>query len=182
MLLLAPTTTGDLLVLHLLALYTGCRENELCEAKLDDVYDTHLHVAESKTVSGLRDVPWHPVVRPLVDRLCETSTDGYLVAGLKRGGYDKKRHHMYAKRFSYHKAKLGLPAVCVFHDFRKNFITQLVQHQVPTHEIQQLVGHTADELVHNVYSSGVSLERLAEVVAMVSYGETVAEAVRRAGN
>ena len=43
--------------------------------------------------------------------------------------------------------------MCVFHDFRKNFITQLVQHQVPTHMIQQLVGHAADELVHNVYSS-----------------------------
>ena len=73
-----------------------------------------------------------------------------------------------------------LPANVVLHGLRATFITNLVQHQVPTHEVKQLVGHTSDELVHNVYSAGVTLERLAEVVALVDYGKTVAEAVRRA--
>ena len=73
-----------------------------------------------------------------------------------------------------------MPAVCVSHGFRKNFTTQLVSHQVPTHEIQQLVGHTADELVHNVYSGGVTLDRLAEGVALVDYGGVVMGAAKRA--
>ena len=173
-------TTGNLTVMSVLALYTGCRENELAEAKLEDVHDTHLYIPEAKSVAGIRSVPWHPMVKPLVEQLEDTSDDGYLVSGLKRGGYDDKRHHLFAKRFSYHKNKLGLPSSVVFHGLRKNLITQLVQHQVPTHEVQQLVGHTADSLVHTTYSEGVSLERLTEIVGMVDYGKDVTGAVRRA--
>jgi hypothetical protein len=41
---LVKNATGDILVLSMMALFTGCRINELCEAQLEDVHDTHLHI------------------------------------------------------------------------------------------------------------------------------------------
>jgi hypothetical protein len=72
---------------------------------LADVHDTHLELPEAKSDAGLRKVPWHPLARPLVQRLVETSTDGYLVAGQRPAGYDGKRGDLFVKRFSYFKQR-----------------------------------------------------------------------------
>lgn len=171
---------GDLLTMAVLGLYTGCRENELCEAKLVDVHDTYLRIPEAKSAAGIRSVPWHPLVVPLVEHLRDTSNDGYLVSGLKRGGYDDKRHHLFAKRFSYHKTRLKLPSSVVFHSLRYNFISQLVATQTPDSTIQQLVGHESSVLLHNTYSDGLSLEQLTETVGNVNHGKDVTTAVSQA--
>jgi hypothetical protein len=68
----------------------------------------------------------------------------------------------------------------VLHGLRANFITQLVQHRVPRNGIQQLVGHEPGELIYDTYSLGVPLEQLAEVVALLDYGDAVAAAITRA--
>jgi integrase len=171
----------DLCIMALLALYTGARQNELAEAELEDVHDDYLDIPESKSEAGIRVIPWHPVIRPLVQHLVDTSSDGYLVSGLRRGGSDDKRNHYFSSRFSYHKVHVRkLPPAINFHSFRKNFSTQLVQHQVPTPEIQQVIGHESQELVHRVYSSGVDVERLLQVVQKVKYSDPVTRAVQDA--
>lgn len=165
---------SDLWVMSVLALYTGCRENELAEMRCEDVYDTYLYIPESKTTAGRRLVPIHPVIKPLVAHLKETSTDDYLVSSLKRGGYDKKRHHMFAKRFSYHKTKrLKLPAAVVFHGLRKNLVTSLHNQGVVQDRIQQIIGHEHGSLALDVYSDGIELKRLAKDVKKVTFGKQV---------
>lgn len=84
-----------------------------------------------------------------------------------------------AKQFSYHKTKLGMPSSVVFHGLRKNFVTQLVQHDVPTSTIQQPIGHSSDSFVCHTYSGGLELDALAEMVAKVSYNKAVSGAVSR---
>jgi integrase len=169
--------TGDLTTMTILALYTGCRENELAEAKLEDIHGEYLHIPEAKSAAGVRDIPIHPVIQPLVNHLQDNSTDGYLVSGLKRGGEDNKRHHLFAKRFSYRKKQLGFPSSVVFHSFRANYVSRLVALGTPDSTIQQLIGHESGVLLHNTYSSGLGLDALQEVVRDVEYGKAVTGAV-----
>jgi integrase len=169
---------SDLWSMSVLALFTGCRENELAEMQCADVHSTHLSIPEAKTTAGRRQVPIHPLIAGLVKHLCEqarkTSSDGYLVSGLKRGGYDKKRHHLFAKRFSYHKTKvLGLPPAVVFHGLRKNFVTALHNLGVTPDRIAQIVGHERGSLALDRYSGGVDITKLAREVKKVTFGSRV---------
>jgi integrase len=171
---------GAHVILAALALYTGMRLSELCSIRVADVIDDVIKIREGKSKAAKRQVPVHPAIRNAVDRLQADSPDGWLIPGLTTGGPDGRRGSSMSSSFSKCKVRLGLPVTVTFHGLRKNFITQLVQHQVPIHEIQQLVGHENRTLVHGVYCDVVTIERLVEVVALVDYGDMVTAAVERA--
>lgn len=61
-----------------LAAYTGARINELCMLKVADVTEDTITIISSKTKAGIRQVPIHSALIPLVNRLKSSSTDGYL--------------------------------------------------------------------------------------------------------
>jgi integrase len=164
---------SDLWWMPVIALYSGARENEIAEVRIEDVHDDHFDIQESKTKAGVRPVPIHPVIKPLVKWLKENATDDYLIPGLQRGGKDDKRHHYYAKRFSYHlrkNLKVTAPGV-VFHSLRNTFITAALDAQVPEAIISRLVGHTGHSLAARVYAGKLDLGMLAGEVAKVSYGD-----------
>lgn len=172
---------SDIWIMAVLALYTGMRANELAETKCGDASVTHITIPEAKTKAGRRTVPVHPIIAPLVAHLVRTSTDGYLVAGLKPGGYDGKRNHMFAKRFSYHKrVKLKLPAALKFHGLRKNCATALYRAGVPVDRVEQLIGHTHGNLAQDVYINGAQPEQLQHDMRSISHGETIDGIVRAA--
>ncbi len=78
--------------LIMLAAHTGCRLSELCNMKLKDVTDEWLRVADkAKTYSGFREIPIHPDIQQLVQRLVDESTDGYLMSGLSANNKYKNR-------------------------------------------------------------------------------------------
>ncbi|ADE15030.1 integrase family protein [Nitrosococcus halophilus Nc 4] len=158
-----------------IALYTGMRENEIAETRLEDVHSDHIHIPEGKTESSIRDTPIHPLLKPFIEQLKASSTEGYLISGLIRGGEDNKRHHYFAKRFGrFKREKAGLTdSRIVFHSFRKNFAGALEQAGVSETLAQQIVGHKKQSLTYGLYSPGVDLEKMAEAVAMVSYGAEV---------
>ena len=165
-------------IMSVLALYTGMRQNELAEAKCQDVmrdeYGTWIAIPEAKTKAGKRNVPVHPVIAPLIQHLSNTSQDGYIVPGLKPEGYDGKRGHMVSKRFGYHKkVKLGLPTALKFHGLRKNFATQIYRADVPVDRLEQIIGHSHGNLAQDVYIDGSGLEQLVKDVQSLSHGETI---------
>ena len=116
------------------------RLNEVCGLRLEDVQDDCFEVTSGKTEAAVRRVPVHPVIQALVDYQLRTSTDGYLVPGLKPGGYDRKRGWSVSKRFGRRMRQLGVPKGVVFHSLRKNFTTALEQARVPRNEIELLLG------------------------------------------
>src|SRR5690606_1476338 len=106
-------------VLGALGLYTGMRLNELAETELKDVHDTHIYIPIAKSEAGFRDVPIHPVIAPLVQRLRDDSTDGYLLSSLSRSGQDKKRGKWIGNRFSRWKlAHITRDRTVCFHSLR----------------------------------------------------------------
>jgi integrase len=165
-----------LTAMTLIALYSGMRSNEIAELELRDVNDVYFHIPEGKTESSIRDVPIHPIIRPLISHLKTTSKDGYLISGLKRGGEDQKRNHYAVKRFGDFKRSIGITSeAVVFHSLRKNFSGELERAGIPENLAQQIVGHKKQSLTYGLYSQGVRIEQLLDAVSKVTHGSKVDE-------
>jgi integrase len=63
--------------------YTGCRVEEIASTKVTDIDLTAKTwtITNSKTAAGLRTLPIHSKLLATVDRLVQTSSDGYLLSG-----------------------------------------------------------------------------------------------------
>ena len=154
-----------------IALYTGMRANEIAETQLEDVARGHIHIPEGKTESSVRDVPLPPVIRPLVAHLKKSSSDGYLIEGLRRGGADGKRAFYTGKRFGRIKTKLGITRKgIVFHSLRNTFTSAAENAGVPENIAKLIDGHSRGSMTYGRYSRGVELKVLQQEVRKVSFG------------
>lgn len=164
---------SNIWIMSVLALYTGMRSNEIAEIKLENVHDLHIYIPEAKTKSGVRDVPLHPVIKPLVHWLRERSSDGYLVSGLKRGGPDNKRNHRFVKDFGrYLRGVRGLNIQergVVFHTLRNSWITTAENVGIPESTINRIVGHEQLTISLGRYSRGLWIENLQKEVKKVKF-------------
>ncbi len=69
--------------LIMMGAYTGARIEELCSLKTADV-DLEkgiFSISESKTEAGIRVVPIHSKIKPLIQSLVQSSKDGYVLSG-----------------------------------------------------------------------------------------------------
>lgn len=156
-----------------LAMWTGCRIESLCSLKLEHVADDHIQITEDKTNAGRRKVPVHPKLKPALDRLTQSSTDGYVLSNLTANKYGD-RSNAIGKRFGNLKRKLGFGPEHVFHSIRKTVITQLEQAGVPENVTADIVGHEKKTITYGLYSGGNSLSTLAEATAKLAYPEKAA--------
>lgn len=153
-----------------LAAFTGLRIEEACRLKVADIEpDKSLSVADSKTAAGIRVVPMHARIQPLVDRLCRDTADGYLIpssAGSKYG----VRSDPLSKRFGRLKTAAGFKGrKLVFHSFRKTVTTILEQAGVPENVSADIVGHEKKTMTYGLYSGGTSFEQREQAVAKIAY-------------
>lgn len=168
-----------LTTMTLIALYTGMRSNEIAELELTEVHKDYIHIPEAKTETSIRDVPIHTTIKPLINKLIQTSTDGYLISGLKRGGTDQKRNHCIVKRLStFIRGKVTADSAVVFHSLRKNFSGELERAGITENLAQQIVGHKKQSLTYGLYSQGVKLDQLIEAVSKVSHGSGIDSLVK----
>jgi integrase len=122
----------------------------------------------------VRDVPLHPLIKPLVARLKATTKDGYLINGLKRGGPDNKRNYLVPSHYNRAKKAIGFTdRGLTFHSLRNNFCGALERAGIPETTAQQVAGHKKQSLTYGLYSKGVKLEHLIEAVNKVSHGSIV---------
>lgn len=168
--------------LAVLAAYTGCRLEEIASTEVKDVdlAAGWLYLPAGKTDSSVRHVPIHPIIAPLVQHLVATSSDGFLMAGLKPRGMDKRRGSYIGDRTNelIRKAVTNDPLV-TFHSLRKSFARALDNAGTPKNIAESLIGHRRQSMTYDTYSSGPDFEVLRDAMAKVSYGE-VDDAVRAA--
>jgi integrase len=157
---------ADLLRLGLL---TGCRPNELCELRVEDVLveQQAFQVREGKTENARRLMPVHQLAWPiLVRRLAAGSKDSWLFSGLTPGGPDGKRSWFVSKRFTtFRRAVLGSDDTVDFHSLRRTFAAYLERASTLTtavnvSTIAELMGHEKQTLALAVYSSGLVPQQL----------------------
>lgn len=159
------TQLTDLIVL---GAYTGARIEELCALKLDHIRASSIRIVDSKTDAGIREVPIHPELRSVVDRLKAGSSDGYLLAGLTFNKYED-RSNAVGKRFGRLKTALGHGPKHVFHSLRKTLVTMLEDAGVSENLAADIVGHEKPRITYGLYSGGASLATKAEALARVRY-------------
>jgi integrase len=119
----------------------------------------------------------------LVNRLRESSADGFLIPGLLTTGHDDKRGTLLGKRLAYwvrKKAGLSDPAL-VAYAFRRTVVTQMEAAGVPLYVRQQVAGHKAMNVTEASYTDPASVARRLEAIAHVTYGSEVDGLVEAAG-
>ena len=156
----------------LLGMYTGCRIGELAHMKLDDVGEDRFSVADSKTDSGIRDIPIHKEIQQLVERLKQTSTDGYLISGLSDDNQYGNRGKGIGQKFMRHKEALGFRQKAnTFHSFRSTLISLMQSAGVEELFCARIVGHAAgNSMSYGLYAGDIDWKVATAAMAKVSYG------------
>ena len=127
-------------------------------------------VTEGKTKSSIRKVPVHKILLPLVEKLIGTSNNEFLLSDLRTRGND--RSHYVGKLMTTRRKQLGFEKrKYTFHSFRSNFMTEMDNNGTELSVTETLVGHSHKNLVRDVYSSGVRMERLRNAINQLSYGK-----------
>ena len=161
--------------LTVIAAYTGMKIEEICAMKVENVTASMLSVVDAKTVSGIRELPIHSKLKPLIKRLKSNSPDGYLISGLSADKYGD-RSAAVGKRFGYLKANLGYTSRShTFHSLRHTFSTALLRADVSPVVTDFLMGHKSGNLAIDTYSDGVSFKQKKDAVAKIKYPATVSK-------
>jgi integrase len=175
--------------LPVLALYTGCRLEELCQLHTDDikkmgdiwVLDINDETQDKrlKTLSSKRIIPLHP---HLTDDLCFPKfVDKLRQAGEQRIFPDlnkiKDRYgHAVSRWFGRYKKRLGIVPdekgrAKDFHSFRKTFTTKLRHSGIDLHMIKELDGHSIKDITADTYSDRFPAKVLLEgAILKLDYG------------
>lgn len=155
-----------------IAAYTGMRLEEVCSIKLADLGEASIKVTDSKTKAGLRTIPIHSKLLPLIDSLKAASTDGYLLSGLSSNNKYEKRGNGIGKRFQRLKTKLGFELrKHTAHSFRSTLMTKLENAGVPWNVAADIAGHDKPQMTFGVYSDGSTLETMRGAIELVKYPE-----------
>jgi integrase len=169
-LLNAAVKSGDdeLADLIRLGMWTGCRIEELCALKIEQVRRDHFAVEDAKTAAGWREVPIHAKVAPVFKRLIGKRKTGYVLEGLTANKYDD-RSNAIGKRFGRLKSSKGLGSQYVYHSIRKTVVTILENAGVPENVVASIIGHDVPTLTFGLYSGGVSLAVKREALTKLAY-------------
>ena len=163
----------QLLDLIQIGAYTGMRIEEICSLKIDDI-DIKLgsfKVTDSKTISGIREVPIHSKLKIRIKQLIKNSEDGYLISGLTMNKY-QDRSNAIGKRFGRLKTGLGFPSLKVFHSIRKTVSTTFENNEVLENIVADIIGHDKPRMTYGKYSSGTNLKIKQEKIELLNYDWT----------
>lgn len=151
--------------------YTGARIEELCLLSKDSVVSVDgikcFDFPRSKSKASKRVVPIHPSLLTTVDRLCEDSTDTFLIPAESADKYGK-RSHAISKAFGRLRTAEGFSKLHVFHSFRHTVVTELIRADVPDALAKELVGHETGSVTHDVYSKGASTKQKLAAISKLS--------------
>lgn len=172
-----PPKRSDLTEIMLVAMYTGMRLDEIASLTFGQLKTSSgvafIQVEDAKTPAGTRKVPLHSKLGWLAARQEKAEAGARVWPGFNAEGPGKKPGADAGKEFSRLKLARGFTErTKVFHSFRKNVVGQLEALSVPQSEVAQLVGHEKG-FTFGKYGAGVSLKRLAEIVALIEYPEAV---------
>jgi integrase len=151
-----------------LCMWTGGRLEELCSLRTDKVGSDYFDVVDAKTPAGWRTVPIHPELAPVITRLVDKSSDGYVFSGLSENKYGDRSNAL-GKRFGRLKTDLGFTSNHVFHSIRKTVATLLEDAGVPENVAADIMGHDKPTMTYGLYSGGTSLVVRCEAIKKLAY-------------
>lgn len=157
-----------------LAAYTGARIESLFQAKVSDIDETagipFVRFGD-KTTAGLRCVPIHTAIRPLVERLRSSpEAGGYLLPG--RPNPHGERSAAVGKRFGRMRTRAGFGHQHVFHSIRRTVASMLFTMGVKEAKAAQILGHEYTRMTYGVYADALAVPVLSPLMeAAIEYPE-----------
>lgn len=152
-----------------LGAYMGARVEEIGRLTKETCIDGVFNIKVSKTAAGVRQVPIHPAVAPMVARLLAASKDGYLVPSTSDNQYDLRMAAL-GQKYTRLKKSLGFGDDLVFHSTRATLITLMHQAGADEGVAADTVGHDRKTMTYGLYSSGSSMQQKRDAMALVVYG------------
>jgi integrase len=166
----------------LIALFSGMRQNEICQLYLEDIkslddifcFDVNRNLDKSlKNKFSRRIVPISPVLIEIgfleyVEKI-RASKSPRLFPDLK-----KDRDGKYAEKFQkffyrFNRNKITKNEKCDFHSLRHNFANSLKQQGVYQLTINELLGHEPDKSCTNVYTQPYLYKPRLEAIEKLNY-------------
>jgi integrase len=151
-----------------LGAYTGCRIEELGRLTKETCIGGMFDIRDSKTNAGIRQVPIHPALLPLVTRMLAASKDGYLLPSTAENQYGIRTAPL-SQKFGKLKTKLGFGSDLVFHSTRGTLVTLMHRAGVDEGFSADIVGHAKKTMTYGLYSSGSSMAQKLDAISKVSY-------------
>lgn len=160
----------ELKVLVKMAMFTGCRIEELAKLKSENISEREgvlmIEITKSKTDAGERIIPVHSDIEDEIKK--RAKVEGYIFP-VGSSNYAGNRSDMYSKAFGRLKTRLGFGEEYVFHSIRKTFITKLERLSIPEGIVADLVGHNKQTMTYGLYSGGSSLQQKLETINKIDY-------------
>ena len=169
-----PPKRDDLKELMLVALFSGCRLDEIASlrgSQLREQGGIHfIQVEDAKTPAGNRQVPVHPEIGWVLERARLAGPNGRLWPMFNPEGPGKKPGADAGREFSHFKQRRGFrDRRKVFHSFRKNVTRQMERAGVPENEWAQVFGHEKGFTYGRYNPDGITLERKAQIISIIEY-------------
>ncbi|WP_299772999.1 site-specific integrase [uncultured Pseudoteredinibacter sp.] len=184
----------------LLALFTGARQNELCQLYKTDVYreqETGIWVLDInengdekhlKKPSHARMVPIHPQLIELgFINFVESTTTERLFTDLKfkRDGYGQSFSRWFNETYRNSNncnVGQGIGESKNFHSFRHTFITKMMnEYDIPQHKIAHIVGHRPNDGSETTqrYTKLTEIKARYKIIELIEYSSVDFDAIRR---
>ena len=122
----------------LILLYTGLRISELLELKNEnvDLENKTLNIIKSKTKAGIRIVPIHEKIFPLIEKRYNKDNTHLITLEGKKLGYNQFQTSYWKQSHT-------------IHETRHTFVTFLSKATNDTISIKKLVGHAVDDITEH---------------------------------
>jgi integrase len=166
----AELTDQSLADIIILSMYTGCRINELATLTLENVTEDRFLLEDTKTDAGDRGIPIHTDIQQTVERLKQTSNDGYLLSGLSARNATGNRSKAISKRFGRLKRSLGFEdKKHTFHSFRATLASRFQSAGVKELFAARVLGHAAGGMTYGLYAGDLDFDEKVKAMAKVKY-------------
>lgn len=148
--LLVGPADKDLSNVMLIGALSGMRLEEIGQLRVGDCKDGLFSITRSKTAAGVRTIPIHSALDPLVEQLTGTrDVKSYLFPDFPNTGWDDNRTMAISKRFAYYRKKVGVDdkrpgarrSKVNFHSFRRWFATKAEEAGHRENIVADIMGH-----------------------------------------
>lgn len=167
-----------------IGMFTGMRLGEICNLRRQDIEVTDgvscFHVRphpedgwSPKTTAGTRIIPIHSSLLGMEGlNLLQDNGEKYLFADLTLSNAGERGDN-FARAFSKHKKRIGIPEDVTFHSFRHTVSTKLRNQEAHIRElwIDTVLGHEASHKSQGTmnYTSGIEVANLKQVIEALTY-------------
>jgi integrase len=176
--LLAGPTDKDLSNVMLIGALTGMRLEEIGQLRVNDCKDSVFSVTRSKSAAGVRTIPIHTALAPLVAQLTGArDAKSYLFPDFPDTGWDDNRTMAISKRFAYYRKKVGVNdkrlgarrSKVNFHSFRRWFATKAEDAGHRENVVASILGHEGNVgITFGLYSNAQLKQLKIECVEAVT--------------